>query len=44
MKIELMMFCFRDVTLRLQSISLLATCIQAVEGVRIILVSRGRGG
>jgi hypothetical protein len=38
MKIELLMFCFRDICLRLQSISLLATCIEAVEAVRLILV------
>jgi hypothetical protein len=39
MKIELLMFCFRDISLRLQSISLLATCIEAVEAVRLMLVS-----
>jgi hypothetical protein len=39
MKIELLMVCFRDICLRLQSISLLATCIEAMEAVRLILVS-----
>jgi hypothetical protein len=43
MKIELLMFCFRDICLRLQSISLLATCIEAVEAVRLILVGINRG-
>ena len=40
MKIELLMFCFRDIALRLRSISLLATAIEAVEAVRLILVYR----
>jgi len=43
MKIELLMFCFRDICLRLQSISLLATCLEVVEAVRLILVSINRG-
>jgi hypothetical protein len=34
------MFCFRDISLRLRSIALMFTCIEAVEAVRIILVGK----